>query len=462
MAYQSSTTIEELRSYRAEAQFAPTLEQIRGIVDGLNAVATLDAISMRTGLATDEVSRVVIDLGTWLAKSQGSADVSTELAKNLDQLVLFQLPVRGSSTSARQSRKRRREILGVIIPEGFEPSGAQRRDFSKSLSAIVAWNPDDSTLGRFRSRMYTVHPKKLSFPYLTYVAFAARHGRLDKDPDSDERLALLTAGAEHLSLRLRRARALQAQLKQEAPVSDRAARWLPVVERVVSSLKESVNRQRAACAAERDRALDGLLSRDHARGGSQEQVAAVLVEAYDLLEVARGDAVDAISTLLRGTASVNELIEAAKQAAILDDHIGHHLLKKLEFAKERPGAQQLVQNELKVLAGKVELHPEHFRPEHIGQLSPVQVRRIGARAGLVVEDDSANRSSEHQVRQRLRELGLERDADQLVGLGVRAMKEGTFDDYESALESRVAGDPDWVEQLDAVFAMSGECVGNTV
>jgi hypothetical protein len=98
----------------------------------------------------------------------------------------------------------------------------------------------------------------------------------------------------------------------------------------------------------------------------------------------------------------------------------------------------------------------HLGPEASGQLvtqplsgiaslNEAQVKRACERAGL--STDPVEFHDEQRIRRRIEELGLDRDLDQLLPEGLRALRSDRLEVFFEAIEARAAGDADWALRL---------------
>jgi hypothetical protein len=459
----STPAIEVLRSYKAAPMFRPTLEQLTGVVVGLRkGYSSLSEIATETGLTQDEVLRVVAELGSWLAKSLGGAKYETGNAVDTQAPQLFQYvtptPPRNRSKKAQAAaqaappparRKRRsRKTEVILIPPGFEPTASHGRDVSNSLAAIVKHNPSADVLTRFLSRTYTVTPQVLSYPIVTVVWLFAKLGRLGT-VDTAAETELITQ-VDEAKRALRQAKTTLTQAKREGRSNPDAAAAKVRLQAHYDDLCNQLESYRL-------RHISSLIDpTNKERGSSQRVLAGILVEAYDLLEVARLDAIAGIETLVTATAELDELATACAKAAVLDEATLRQVSRKIAAAQTRPQARSVLDRELRFFARNVAARPNYFRPETVGSLTEAQVRKIATRAGLAVDDDAETRSCEHKVRAQLRELGFESDADRLVPIGVRATQAGMDKKFWSILDARRNGDATWVTALEDFFETVSE------
>lgn len=143
----------------------PTVKQIETIVNDLQAGKSLaDTGSKMQQPTMDGGEQFVLDIvatfGTWLAHSVGRADVDYIYATS--QQELFE-PA----------------LNGVIIPEGYEPTGRYRRDLDKAITTIVHHSPDIDVITRYAARTYTTRQSQLGYPVIAGVWGFATRGRLE-------------------------------------------------------------------------------------------------------------------------------------------------------------------------------------------------------------------------------------------------------------------------------------------
>jgi hypothetical protein len=187
--------------------------------------------------------------------------------------------------------------------------------------------------------------------------------------------------------------------------------------------------------------------------------AKVAVEAWELLEFARRDAVDAIGQLTipalevarrpltdeRREAFADKVAGLARTASWLSEQDLARVSRMAQEAKARPDAQQLLASELRHLRQRRDSHPGVYRIGHIGQIREGQMLRICQAAGLPTDPPDSARVAE--LRSRIKALGLEGDADQLTPNAVVADQVGVIDEFMAAVKARADGREDWLEQM---------------
>jgi hypothetical protein len=86
----------------------------------------------------------------------------------------------------------------------------------------------------------------------------------------------------------------------------------------------------------------------------------------------------------------------------------------------------------------------------VENLAEGQVRRIATLVGL--DTEVISRLEESHIRQHLVKMKLERDAEQLIPIGVVAVRAGLEDEFLGACARRVAGDENWDSSLTLALA----------
>lgn len=187
--------------------------------------------------------------------------------------------------------------------------------------------------------------------------------------------------------------------------------------------------------------------------------AKLAVEAWELLELSRSSAVDAVAQLVGPVAEAaahtltpdlqrklaDKTLMLVKQAGWAFGDDVTRVARAAELLRNDPGMQRLLWEELQRLRKLVRDRPSAYNIVHIGQIREEQMRRICRRAGLPTSPPNPARVS--QLRRRIRELGLENDADQLTPNAVVADQVGVLDEFMEAVKARADGDPDWMQKM---------------
>lgn len=175
-----------------------------------------------------------------------------------------------------------------------------------------------------------------------------------------------------------------------------------------------------------------------------------VVSAYDLLDVARQDAVDAIDKIVEGdTSDLDSLMDACLGAKWIAEREINKIEGMIEVARKRPAAIKALETELKYFAARANSSAS-YRPATIADLNVGQIQRISEAAGIPVEGSS--RAEETDIRAKLKALGLSKDVDMLVPEGLRAAQVGQLDAFWDIMNARSEGDSTWSESLQELFA----------
>ena len=176
----------------------------------------------------------------------------------------------------------------------------------------------------------------------------------------------------------------------------------------------------------------------------------LVVAAYDVLEVARQDAIAGMLLLAAGDISdLDALRQACTKSRWLAERDIRDIEKLIEVVAKRPESDTLLRKELKFLAKRIEVAPSKYLVGAIAELNDGQVRRIGTANGLVV--DGSDHAEEVKIRGRLQSMGLASDVDRLVPDGLKALQAGVLDVFWDAMQRRTDGDPTWDFDLVEAF-----------
>ena len=391
--------IETLRQDLAkQSEAAPrqiTLEQARGVVDGLVGITSLADIATATGLTEDEVLDVVKRLGTWLTHVHGGSNATLVKSADVGQMPLLQIPAspepgakkRNKPTEPAANKRKKaaeRDERVVTIPAGFEPRAPHKRDVRKALASIVVHRPDNTSLVRWISREYPSETKMLTYTAITAAWNFAHFGVLDK-------------------------------LSEIAPNPG----FMTVLLQAYDTLDVA-----------RLDAIDGLRT------------------------LARGDVSD-LQVLANACAKCRfiaegEIVKIERCIDIVAAETADLVARSVDLDKTRPSSESTLLRELRWLAERVRVQPRRYMIEDVGNMQPSQVLRIAQMAGVPVE--GGNRQAEAEIRERLAALSLSADADRLVPEGLRAARLDLLEEFYEALDRRADGDPNWNHVLQRAFA----------
>lgn len=193
-----------------------------------------------------------------------------------------------------------------------------------------------------------------------------------------------------------------------------------------------------------DRLLEvaGLARTEHGIekvGAGNIGAAGLLVQAYDLLELFRSDAMSALVRLVDEQESLQERRHAAATARWLAPGELERIERLLDQAIARPGNESLARLVATAVYNLRLRPPVLARVEDMTSAHITQVLRL---AGLET-DRAEQKAIEAELRTRLKELGLGNDLDQEIPEGVRAWRSGRLEAFYASRQARVEGDPDW-------------------
>lgn len=368
-----------------------TAQQVRTLVQALGYCQPLDRCVAATGLTPDEVFDLVSEFGTWLTHVYGSADV--EVVRHSNQLQLFYPGEKVTNTGRIKAPKRSRE--------------ERRRRAARAVRYVANPHRVPSGLGRV--------------PVVVPVGFEVS-SRQPRDVAKALAQIVVRDPDESICARF---------------VSRRYAATAPVV---TFPLIAAVWRF----------ATLGRLGEIHEVNPDDREFLATAIAAYDLLEVARASAMEALHYLLSGPEDLDAIAAACAKLHFVAAGEMQRLERIVELARTSAESRRLLAQELGFLAQRVRSAPRNYVLRTIADLNDGQVMRIAQAAG--VETNQPTRATEAEIRRRLDELGLAADADRLVPLGTHAIAAGLEVEFWDAVGLRADGDPDWDAAMRALFA----------
>lgn len=194
--------------------------------------------------------------------------------------------------------------------------------------------------------------------------------------------------------------------------------------------------------------------------------AKVAVEAWELLELSRREALAAVDQLIGplAQAAVTPLgpdiqlklaeraLHLARQASWLSEQDLRRVTRAAEELLVRPQAQDMLGSELRHLKQRQDRHPSVYQLGDVRQIREGQMLRICRLAGLPTEPPDSARVAE--LRNRIKDLGFGSDADQLTPNAVVADQVGVLEEFMAAIKARADGEHDWLEQMLRISRVS--------
>lgn len=182
----------------------------------------------------------------------------------------------------------------------------------------------------------------------------------------------------------------------------------------------------------------------------------MMVEAYDLLDIARADGAACIAELA-AMAYAEELdLSRIKSLIVRSRWMAEGDLAGIKVALEsygNLGDAGKLRKELRFLDKKLASGLAYLQPVMIGELNDGQVFRLVQSMGLPTEETSHN--LEDTVRAWIDEAGLTGDSDQLYAAGIQAWRAELEEEFKVALRKRAAGDFEWATELNAALLDCG-------
>jgi hypothetical protein len=165
------------------------------------------------------------------------------------------------------------------------------------------------------------------------------------------------------------------------------------------------------------------------------------VAAWDALEVARQSAMQALQVLV-SSSDADALREATTKLLPVWEVEARNLQGLLDATGSVSPAFQRSQAWLakRIAAGQLVV-------AHVAELNEGQIRRIATLSGL--DTEVISRNEETYIRSKLADMNLSLDAEQLVPVGVAAVRKGLEDAFLDACLRRAKGDQNWAADLEA-------------
>lgn len=198
-------------------------------------------------------------------------------------------------------------------------------------------------------------------------------------------------------------------------------------------------------------------------GTSNIPLAKLMVAAYDLLEVARADAVRALARVVRGqvTEAGQVRTELASAQWLAPGPIGKivSICERWASNPDNTRLEQIYTSALATFCQSVRTRPDNFVVRNVAQMTSAHLAQVLTLSGLAV-DDGEEKAAASELRTRLIEMGLRNDLDRELPEAMRAWRAGRLEEFYSSRHARLEGDPEWARlyaleehhPVDAVMA----------
>lgn len=209
---------------------------------------------------------------------------------------------------------------------------------------------------------------------------------------------------------------------------------------------------------------EGLTDKLAEIGPTNTTLADLLVQAYDLLDVARVDALTALATITGGERDPQILRATIAQCRWLAPGELDRLSKVLTEAEthpDNPRIAEILATRLRSFTLWVRQNPATFAIRGVAELSEAHLVQILAASGLV-DDESAEKEMVAELRSRLTQMGLAADLDREIAEGLRAWKLDRLEEFYVSRQARVDGDPDWAVSYAEALADAETAVREAV
>lgn len=401
----ASEVMSLLREVKGDTEAPATVDQLYSLVTLLRDGLSLNEILREkelAGFSRDQVAELIVAFGSHIArvrKGKRDAYVPTGAVWGMLPLPGFAPTEKDLAIQKKVYEGKRKAHKGhVLIPEVDLteqhrplPYGFSReaigRDIAGSVVSIMRDDWGREDVVRFHARHYDAPTRVLDGPHVALVHWYASHGMAEK--------LLAYAG-----------------MKATGTAEDRV-----IVE-------------------------DGKVN-----AGLCE----LLVAAFDLLDVARADAVGSLLVLLEAdTSSWGTLRAAVAKARWIAPADFDRLDATLEQAERQPGSERLhaiARDRLLAFGRWVQANPSVFAITGVEKLTDAHAMQILASSGL--ESDEADvKAVTAELRSRLTAMGLLNDLDREIPEGIRAFRQGRLEEFLASREARRDGDPDWRSLYD--------------
>lgn len=181
-------------------------------------------------------------------------------------------------------------------------------------------------------------------------------------------------------------------------------------------------------------------------GPQNVPLAHLFVEAYDLLEVERHDAMVALGRLMRG--EVTQLPDIRRALAqsrwLAPGQLGRldRLAEQVQRNPDNTRLSRILTERLDSLRLSVRSNQDAFIVRDVEHLSSAHLAQILTANGLGV-DEVEEKAVALELRTRLTQMGLVNDLDRELPEGLRAWRAGRLEEFYASRQARCDGDPEW-------------------
>ncbi|MCP4792012.1 MAG: hypothetical protein GY882_01550 [Actinomycetia bacterium] len=159
-----------------------------------------------------------------------------------------------------------------------------------------------------------------------------------------------------------------------------------------------------------------------------------------------------IATFNLGKGRLKRLLNAVETVTWVNEARMTRLAEAVTAASEGGEfAARNLESEMRSVRRDIKATPEAYVPRSLRHLNDGQILRLIEAVGLGHDEDQ--RHVENDIRDRLVDLGLRRDLDLLLPIGIEAGRAGCLDAFWAAVDEFAAGIPEWRANLDEALGL---------
>lgn len=416
--------VDELRQVPTGAERAPTVSQVQLLIEDIWAMRHVRISQARPELSMFTVDELIVIaelFGKHRARvrrggkltgrrNRHEAEATGMLLPPSEEEMrrareLINTPTEGMTPGQRKAHKAARKAVehAIALAEsdlGVLPAGYDQyecgRDVATSVDAILAEPVNEAEIIRFVDRTYTIPVLQVTADHVLLLHWLASNGLGYKLLDAAGKAAVVKGGRT----------------------------------RVVTT------------------------------GSANPALSKVMVDAFDLLDVTRKDALRGLAAVVRKEATTPTEVRTALTASnwLAPGEIGR-VLQVCDRAVADPGNVALARvftSQVGYLVQAVHSAPERFIVRDVEHLTLAHVSQILTLSGLSV-DGGEEKVAARELRSQLVSMGLLHDLDRELPEALRAWRTGRLEEFFTSRQARLDGDPEWARAYALEEATAAVC-----
>lgn len=406
----AETAIEQLRATPVREEQPPaSFEQFCRISEMItDATFSREQIQDELDISLDDLVQAIVELARFMLATRGNPNVKaigtwSEISQTLDTTAL------PGMTNAAPAPASKRKLKAEAVTEKVAVSS---NDFGVQLGLIDADGEALFELPAVRKKTRVAAPKLVTAePVHIVIPDGFSKAEVGRDINgSIEALVALQPSADDVT------RFLQRHYKRTAQ---------PLSFEMLCAVWTFVRLERTSGLAKVSDAPNFIRN---------------CIAAWDTLEVARQDAMQAL-VVLATSQDADDLTAAVTKLHPVWEAEARNFQNLLEAGGVASSAFARAQMWL-----RKRLEAGQLIVGRVSMLNEGQVRRIAMLVGL--DTEVISRNEETYIRTKLAELNLTLDSEQLVPIGVTAIRAGLEEAFFDACSKRAEGDQDWAAELE--------------